>query len=223
MTDPAQIYLSIDATASAPERLTAVLARAPIASLLIKPATAGQAIDLDIARTLVEIAQDANVAALIEDDADMARGLRADGVHLSADNSGAENCRQAREIVGGRAIVGATAGRLRHDAMEIGECGADYVAFEPLPAEAGDSASDDADTDPLSALCERIEWWSEIFEIPSVVSGASAPADAERLADAGADFIAIHCPSGKSLDETVSSVSAILAAIDELSTAEASQ
>src|SRR5678816_1532371 len=69
---------------------TAALAAVQIASVLIVPA--GDAVlDVAAAKPLVELAQRAGAAALIADDATLARSLRADGVHLgiSFDPAGA--------------------------------------------------------------------------------------------------------------------------------------
>lgn len=186
MMERAQIYLEIETSAAAGERLSAVLARLAIASVLIRPPRGVEAIDIDLARALIAAAQTANAAALIAGDARLARTLRADGVHLTTADRTAFD--EAREIVGGRAIVGAVAGPLRHDAMELGESGADYVAFAP--------ATDAGDDDQFEALIERVAWWAEIFEVPCVAFGATTPDEAAALAEAGADFVVVTVPAG---------------------------
>ena len=77
-----QLYAVVEAGEAAPERLSAALDAAPIASVLIAPA-AGAALDAGSAQPLVEMAQKANAAALLAGDAELARTLRADGVHLN--------------------------------------------------------------------------------------------------------------------------------------------
>ena len=70
-----QLYVVVEAGDAAPERLSAALGAAPIASVLIVPATGG-ALDAGSAQPLVEMAQKANAAALLADDA-------AAGAHLA--------------------------------------------------------------------------------------------------------------------------------------------
>src|SRR5438128_4671543 len=78
-----QLYAVVEAGEAALDRLTAALSAAEFASMLILPPVGGT-LDAGAARPLIEAAQEKNVAALITDDAQLARTLRADGVHLSA-------------------------------------------------------------------------------------------------------------------------------------------
>ncbi len=205
MTTP-QLYLVLEATPAMRDRLDAILAAVAIPSALIKPAAGAERHDLDVTRAMVATLQAAGTAALIEQDAAMARALGADGVHvpLSAVTPGYED---AREIVGGRAIVGVTVGPLRHDAMEAGEAGADYVAFDTAIEAEDDRA------DALTNTIERIAWWSEIFEVPCVAFGAETIDEIAAIAAAGADFVALTCPAGASAADTVAWLRAGLDAI----------
>ena len=66
--------------------------------------------------------------------------------------------------------------------MSAGEAGVDYVMFgEPRP---------DGWTPPFEETLERTLWWADIFETPCVAY-AGGPDDAEALAAAGADFVAL--------------------------------
>ena len=73
------------------------------------------------------------MAALIADDAQLARTLRADGVHLGITKEPAGAYAEARSILGPRGIVGVDPGISRHDAMTLAEDGADYLAFGAPP------------------------------------------------------------------------------------------
>jgi thiamine-phosphate pyrophosphorylase len=95
---------------------------------------------------------------------------------------------EARDILGGRFIVGADAGRSRHDAMTLGEAGADYVGFG-IPAHVEDRES------ARSRRLELVGWWSEIFEVPCVAFDVETAEEAARLAAAGADFVALRAPA----------------------------
>ena len=117
-----QLYLVIEAGIAAPEQCAAALAVADIACLLIEPAP-GAPLDAGGAEPLVRLAQQKDVAAIIAADAHLARTLKADGVHLPPSPDPAKTYADVRRILGPRCIVGADAGKSRHDAMVLGEAG----------------------------------------------------------------------------------------------------
>jgi thiamine-phosphate pyrophosphorylase len=156
---------------------------------------------------LVEIAQAQGAAALISGDARLARVLKADGVHLPPSQHPEDAYLDARQIVGKRAIVGAHAGKSRHDAMLLGQAGADYVSFG-IPKEIKDA---DGARERRLVL---VQWWAEIFEVPVVALDVETPQDAEPLALAGADFIGVCLGAGTPLSEAAGHVRAIRDSID---------
>jgi thiamine-phosphate pyrophosphorylase len=79
-------------------------------------------------------------------------------------------------------IAGVSGLATRHDSMTAGELGADYVMFGE-PDETGQRPS-------TAAIAERLQWWDELFEMPSV-GFAGAPEEVGALAAAGADFILV--------------------------------
>ncbi|MEM7776310.1 MAG: thiamine phosphate synthase [Pseudomonadota bacterium] len=192
MKTSAEIYLIADTGSAAHARVAAILARVKPSSLLVRKPSDAPEFELDATRDIIAASQEAGIAALIESNAELARGLRADGVHLSQPNADKQAYAEAREIVGGRAIVGLTAGPLRHDAMEAGELGADYVAFARVPGDDG-----------FETLIERVAWWSEIFELPCVALGAETTDEMVALTEAGADFIGVQCPVATSVADAV--------------------
>jgi thiamine-phosphate pyrophosphorylase len=182
-----RLYVVTEAGSAAPA-VAVVLETVDVAALLITPA-AGAPLDTPAARPLVELAQAKGVAVLIEADAALARTLRADGVHLPWSKDVMARYGEAREILGGRFIVGADAGRFRHDAMSLGEASADYVGFGiPRHVEDRDAAS--------ARRRELVAWWAEIFEVPCVAFDVDSLQDAAELAAAGADFVALRMPVG---------------------------
>lgn len=181
-----QIYLVIEAGISAASRLDAALQAAPIASVLVTPA-GDQPLVAEMVHPLVAQIQDAGAAALLANDANLARALRADGVHLSASNDILHRYEEAREILGNQHVVGAHAGKSRHVAMLLAEANAEYIAFG-APDFAKDRAAAKARRHDLVA------WWSEIFEIPCVAMDVTTPEEAADLTAAGADFIAVTIP-----------------------------
>jgi thiamine-phosphate pyrophosphorylase len=194
----ARLYLVSETGPAAAQRLAAALEAGDVATVLLVP-PAGKTLEPAPAKELVELVQKAGVAALVADDARLARTLKADGVHLFAAPGTAERYAEAREILGTRYIVGADAGRSRHDAMTIGEAGADYVAFT-LP----ENASVEDEDEQL----EQLAWWSEIFEVPCVAFGARAPEEAEAQAAAGADFVAVPIATAATLADVQSEIAA---------------
>lgn len=185
-----RLIVTIEVGAGAPERLSAVLAAVKIASVIVAP-VAQQALDAAGAMPLVAAAQKAGAAALIQDDARLARTLKADGVHLPVCDSPDAAFSEARDIVGGQAIVGMDAGRSRHDAMSAGEDGADYVGFG-IPAFVKER--DEA----IERRAEMIAWWGDIFEVPCVAFDVESAEEARRLALLGADFVEFRIAAGQS-------------------------
>lgn len=183
-----RIYLVVEATPAAVEQLAAATEAADVACCLIVP-TAGAAIEAAAARPLVAAAQQAGVAALIAEATDLVRTLRADGVHLNPTRHLLDAHAAARNTLGRQAIVGADAGVSRHDAMSLAEAGADYIAFG-APSHLKDRPRARERRDDL------VSWWGEIFEVPCVVLDVDEPAEAERLARAGANFVAVAAPGG---------------------------
>jgi thiamine-phosphate pyrophosphorylase len=207
-----QLMAVIQPGAGASERLAAALAAGDIASVMVA-APGGTDVPVADIQTLLRQAQAAGAAALVLDDARLARTLKADGVHLSVDGGsdgkgGVKGLGEAREIVGRGLIVGVDAGRSRHDAMVSGEAGADYVAFG-IPDRVGDREK------AHLRRCELVAWWAEVFEIPVVAFDVVDPAEAAALAAAGADFIAVTLPAREppaASGELVRSVVAAIAA-----------
>jgi TPR repeat protein/thiamine monophosphate synthase len=178
-----QLYAVIEAAPDAPERLSAALEAAEVAAVLLVPA-AGEQLEAAACKPLVELARKAGVAALILADAQLARALRADGVHLGTLKDLQVAYRAAREVLGSGSVVGADAGISRHAAMLLAEAGADYVGFG-APAHLKDREK------ARTRRGELVSWWAEIFQVPCVAFDVDTPADAGSLAARGADFIAI--------------------------------
>jgi thiamine-phosphate pyrophosphorylase len=182
------LYVVVEAGPGASERLAAALAAVQIASVLIEPAP-DTVLDAPGAKPLVELSQRAGAAALIADDARLARTLKADGVHLGISMDATGAYAEARGMLGARAIVGIDAGISRDDAMTLAEGGAEYVAFGAPP--------DLHDLDRARARRgELVAWWAEIFEVPCVAFDVESPEAAQDLARAGVDFVAVTLPAG---------------------------
>jgi thiamine-phosphate pyrophosphorylase len=177
-----QIYLITppDLELSAfPDALARVLDAVPVACLRLALATRDEDRIARAADALREVVHARDVALVIDSHVALAERLGLDGVHLS---DGARSVRKARAALGADAIVGAFCGNSRHDGMNAGEAGADYVAFGPVGATSlGDGSR---------AGAELFAWWSEMIEIPVVAEGALTPETVRDLEPA-TDFFGI--------------------------------
>jgi len=205
-----QLYLVLPVTGSTAASLDARVGAAQrggaVATVLIEPDVDNPPSPSDLAKAVSAI-QQRGVATLVAGDASLARVVKADGTHLSVSKAPVAAYGEARETLGTRFIVGVDVGRTRHDAMSLGEAGADYVAFG-IPAHV-----EDRDTARGRRL-DLIGWWSEIFEIPCVAFDVETPEEAEDLARAGADFVAVRLPADIAVDAVAGHLAPFFAALD---------
>jgi thiamine-phosphate pyrophosphorylase len=230
---PCNIYLTIDTSESATARLAAALAAAKIAAVLIAPA-ANRQLDAASAKPLLDLAQAQGVAAFIHGDAALARTLKADGVHLPRSLQLAYDFAEARKILGPGVMIGVDAGTSRHDAMEMAEAGAEYIALSvidpaTLPDDEGAStetggpadeaalevaeaeADDDNPIEEFSGL-DLISWWVDVFQTPCVALDVTTPELAAEVAQEGCEFINITLEPGLSPAATADFVRVIATA-----------
>ena len=160
-------------------RLMQAMAGGDIAAVLLRLTPGDDRSRIERVKRLAGPVQANGVALVVEDNALVAARGGADGVHLTG---GPAAVAEARSSLKSERIIGIGGLRARHDAMDAGEAGVDYVMFgEPRP---------DGSLPPLAAVVERAGWWAEIFETPCV---AYAP-DAESipaLVETGAEFVAL--------------------------------
>lgn len=163
-TEQPQIYLITPPEielSSFPDALGAVLDAVPVACLRLALATADEDRLIRAGDAVRSVAHGRDVPVVIDRHWQLAERLGLDGVHLP---DGARQVRPARKALGQDAIVGAFCGVSRHDGMNAGEAGADYVAFGPCaPTALGDGSYAEA---------ELFGWWSEMIEVPVVAEGA---------------------------------------------------
>jgi len=174
--------------------LSAALAGGDVAAAIIPAGAPAR-------RALVAAAQEADVAGLLEREVHaggpapwpLAEG--ADGLHVA----GEFEARLA--AVEGRpegATVGAVANG-RHEAMVLGEAGADYVWFGSTVAVEEDRIIDAA-------------WWQALFEVPAIVAGPCESEAIDSLIATQVEFIAVDVFSGNAAP--VDSVAGINARLD---------
>jgi thiamine-phosphate pyrophosphorylase len=130
---------------------------------------------------ITPIALARGVAVILNDRPDLAARLGCDGVHVGQSDM---PYAQARKLMGPDRMVGVTCHDSRHLAMEAAEAGADYVAFGAFyPTTTKDA--------PTRAEPEILSIWQEFMETPCVAIGGITAQNAQPLAAAGADFIAV--------------------------------
>lgn len=113
----------------------------------------------------------------------------ADGLHLVGAEVDKRDALLARP---GEAMAGAAA-EGRHDAMELGESGSDYLWF-------GDVLELDEEA------LELATWWGKLFETPCVIAGPDEPQALERMIATGAEFVATDVFHADDPGERVSSI-----------------
>jgi thiamine-phosphate pyrophosphorylase len=162
--------------------LESALAAGPVACVYLRLAALGESECARLASKLVPIVQASGAAALLADPRIAARA-KADGAHVHGQGEPLLGAiEDAIASLKPDRIVGVGGLRSRHDAMSAGELDIDYVAFgDPAP----DGWTPDADF-----IVERVSWWSGIFNVPCV-GYATGAQEVERLALAGADFVAL--------------------------------
>lgn len=183
--EPCRLYLitppRLDDPAGFAETLARALDAGDVAALQIRL----KDVDDDTVRRTVDalrpVAQDRDVAVILNDRPDLAEQTGCDGVHVGQDDT---SYREARRILGEDAIVGVTCHDSRHLAMVAAEDGADYVAFGAFYPTLTKDPKAKADLDIL-------RWWQVMMTVPCVAIGGITPDNAKPVIDAGADFLAV--------------------------------
>ncbi|MDP4198362.1 MAG: thiamine phosphate synthase [Bacteroidota bacterium] len=150
---------------------------ASVIQLREKDRPLGEILDVaDAIRTRVT-----HAAFIINDRADIARAVHADGVHLGSDDLPVE---YARVLLGPDAIIGATCGSLT-EAMEAQTVGANYIGFGHIyPTRSKEKRT------PQKTLQEVSDFASAI-SVPLIAIGGITPANAAPVLQAGASGIAV--------------------------------
>jgi thiamine-phosphate pyrophosphorylase len=131
--------------------------------------------------TLAPIAQERNIAFILNDNPELAAQTGCDGVHIGQRDATYE---QARDIVGNNAIVGVTCHDKRYLAIETAQKGADYVAFGAFFPTSTKKTTSQPEIEILDA-------WSTMTRVPCVAIGGITHKNCHPLIQAGADFLAV--------------------------------
>jgi thiamine-phosphate pyrophosphorylase len=158
--------------------LERALGAGDIAAVLLRLKEADERSLIERTKQLAAVVQRRDVALVIDGHPDIVVRAGADGAHLS----GAVSFVAAIAMLKPDRIAGAGGLCSRHDAMLVGEAGADYVMFGELDRHGRRAGFEE--------IRERLIWWVELFEIPCVAYAASKD-EVGPLSRTGADFIAL--------------------------------
>lgn len=141
---------------------------------------AGPVLRAEQAQALAALCRAHRALFIVNDDAELARTVDADGVHVGDDDG---DVARVRAIVGERRLVGVSCYGDFDRARRARDGGADYVAFGSFFASATKPGAVRAD---LSVLARSRE-----LGLPVVAIGGITAANALNLFDAGADAVAV--------------------------------
>jgi len=184
-------------------RLARALEAGDVAALQIRLKDAPEAQIAAAVEALAPIARARDVAVILNDRPDLAAKLGCDGVHVGQSDA---SCAEARRIMGREAMIGVTCHDSRHLAMEAAEAGADYVAFGAFFPTATKETLYRPEPEILTI-------WQETMQIPCVAIGGITADNAEGLAAAGADFLAVSAGVWNHPDGPAAAVAALNAAM----------
>ena len=149
------------------------------------------------------VAQQRDVAIILNDRPDLAAETGCDGVHVGQQDT---PYAEARALMGAERIVGVTCHASQDLAIDAAEAGADYVAFGAFFPTTTKVSGHTADL-------EILHWWSEIMTVPCVAIGGITPANCGPLVAAGADFLAVVSAVWNAPDGPAAAVKAFAQAI----------
>lgn len=133
------------------------------------------------AATLRDICRDHGTLFIINDDLRLAQDVGADGVHLG---HGDRSIQEARRLLGGDAIIGASCYNSTGLAHRAIDDGADYLSFGSFYPSRSRRDAERADRETLSHAREK-------FETHIVASGGITTDNGSLLIRAGADMLAV--------------------------------
>lgn len=176
-----RLYLAtpvVDDPASLLAELPALLAAVDVAAVLVRLKETDQRTMISRIKALAPIVQNAGAALLVDGHPDIVARGGADGAHLA----GIAALEEAMPSLKPDRIAGVGGLETRHESMNAGEMGADYVLFGEPDAKGQRPSS--------QAIAERLDWWAELFE-PPCVGFATSFEEAHDFAASGADFVLV--------------------------------
>lgn len=136
---------------------------------------------LETASALAKLCRQHQAIFIVNDDANLALNIGADGVHLGKDDG---DIASARKLLGKEAIIGVSCYDNLSRALQAQEQGANYVAF-------GAMFSSSTKPDAPRATLELLREGKAQLNIPIVAIGGITLHNAADVVDAGADALAV--------------------------------
>ncbi len=139
------------------------------------------ALRLEQARVLRELTREFSVAYIVNDDAELAAAVDADGVHLGAADGSLD---EARNVLGADKVIGVSCYNRLSLARQAVAAGADYVAFGAFfPSRVKPEA--------VVADIELLRQARRELSVPLVAIGGVTAENGRQLVRAGADSLAV--------------------------------
>ncbi len=185
----------------ATKMLSDALAANDVAAVLYTPSGKDAA---EHASILMQCAISHEAAFIVADDIAFAREIGADGLYISGN---VEAYSKARSELGDDRIIGISTALNRHDAMCLGEVGANYICFDP-------HASPSSPQNSEHSLESLIKWWCELFEVPCLAPAYAEVEKNRALIAAGVDFLSFGSSlwsSPENATKTLQSISHLIA------------
>jgi thiamine-phosphate pyrophosphorylase len=143
--------------------------------------TADESARREEACRLASLCRSAGVPFIVNDDVALAKDVSASGVHLGRDDVPLP---EAREILGGSALIGLSCYNSLPRALEAEAAGADYVAF-------GSFFPSPTKPEAVRAGIELLREARARLQVPIVAIGGITPDNAPALVETGADAVAV--------------------------------
>lgn len=140
-----------------------------------------RALRLEQASSLARLCREFHVPLIINDHADLADEVGADGVHLGRDDA---RITEARLRIGRDKIIGISCYNRLEYALQAEQQGADYVAFGAFFASV-------TKLDTVPAPIDLLRQARRNLSVPIVAIGGITPENAAQLLGTGADAVAV--------------------------------
>jgi thiamine-phosphate pyrophosphorylase len=182
-----RVYLLADAGLVPPENLVAVVTaaiRGGVTAVQLRAKTATTLAQLELARGLKAVCEQAGVPLIVNDRVDVALASDSDGAHVGHIGEEDLSPRDARRLLGPTAILGVSVGSPR-EAHAAAAQGASYVSAGPMFATSTKLNAGPAAGEPLLRSVRAATG------LPLVVIGGITPRRSAALFAAGADGICV--------------------------------
>jgi len=175
-----RLVLGFDIARDVPDALLLeLITKSDLAAIILYSGQGDEARLQKRAQNLSRPIQAQNTALLLSADVRIGMRVGADGVHCEAGTDPINGGENAHSLMIGYGNI-----RDRHQAMLLGESGADYLMFGKLGL--------DNHLEPHPRNLRLASWWAELMEVPCLVQAGSDSDMLPALVATGAEFILIE-------------------------------